>query len=76
MKLEKYSEEWILETQTQQLRDAFSVMIRGASFGRNVSYALPVTQTPEPVTLFLHEPLTLHYMTVTHMTIERSAFDS
>ncbi|MCP5821439.1 ATPase RavA, partial [Klebsiella pneumoniae] len=43
---------------------------------RKVSYALPDTLPPGPVTLFLHNPLTLHDMTVTHVTIERSAFDT
>lgn len=76
LKLEKYYQEWILETQTQQQRDAFSVIRSSARFGRKVSYALPDTLPPGPVTLFLHNPLTLHDMTVTHVTIERSAFDT
>lgn len=76
LKLEKYYREWILETQTQQQRDAFCVIRSSARFGRKVSYSLPETLPPGPVTLFLHNPLTLHDMTVTHVTIERSAFDT
>ena len=76
LKLEKHYQEWLLATQAQQLQDAFCVIKNSGRFARKASYALPDNQLPGALTLFLHIPLTLHDITVTHVVIERSAFDT
>lgn len=59
--------------QQQSLDQAIRLEKHGGMFSRKAHYELPALLTAESLTLMLQQPLVLHEMQVTHVTIARDA---